>query len=135
MKKILVLSIMALALAGCCTNPANPSDTTKSVSNCIDIAKGWVCANRATIENYMAAAQTTLTTITTEFGSVIPVQYLPIVAAAQAAISIGENTLANVNCPTDQQTAAVASASATLNMARAKVNTTRMGMKNMKLIP
>ena len=137
MKKwgVFIVVVLTMALAGCCTNPTNPADTTKTFGNCLDKAKGWVCTNRQAIEDRMAQAQTTITMLNTEFGSLIPVQYQPIIVAAQAVIALGQQALASANCPTDQQAAAVNDASMSLNMARAKVNATRMGMKGMKLIP
>jgi hypothetical protein len=131
MKKLIVcLMVVGLLLAGCCTDPTGATQT-KSFSNCADIAKGWVCANRATIESYMADAQSTITAIQAEFPNLIPAEYQIVIVAAQAVISMGQNTLAAINCPTDAQTAAVANASNNLNLTRAKVNFKRMG----KMIP
>jgi hypothetical protein len=131
---LLILALgPCLALAGCCADPTGVT-TTKSITFCADDAITWFCANRATIENYMSAANTTIADLQAQYGSVLPPAAMAIMTAAQLVISEGEAILNAVTCPTAAQVAIVQAATAQLSKARANLNAVRY-QQHKKLIP
>jgi uncharacterized protein YceK len=85
MKKLMILiMVLAMALSGCAT------------------VKGWFCSNEATINNIIAGANNTITTIESMFPGMIPVEYQAIIDVARAVVTQGETYLA-AGCPTDAQ--------------------------------
>ena len=138
MVKRILFAILLLALvgifAGCCANPKNAADTTKSFANCEEVIHDWTCANRAKIVADMATANATITALNAEFGGMIPAPYQAIVIAAQLVLTQGQAILNSISCPTDADVQTVASATLGLTTARAKANAMRMGLRK-PLIP
>ena len=69
--------------------------------------QNWICANRVTIENYVATAQATVDSIDAAFPGMIPPEYEVAKAAAYTVIAIGKNILDNKVCPTPEDVASV----------------------------
>lgn len=89
MKKILLVVLAIVLIGGCAT------------------LKDFFCSNRVTIEQYVATAQATITSIQTSFPGVIPPEYMAAIAAANAVITLGNNYLATMTCPDAAAVAAV----------------------------
>jgi len=90
-KKLFVIAILAIVLlvGGCQT------------------LKDAFCNNRVIIENSVTAAQNMIVSIQTTFGSFIPPEYMAVISAANVVITMGNNYLTTVTCPTAAQVAEV----------------------------
>ena len=82
--------------------------------------ENFLCSNRVTIENDIAAAQAVIASVQAEYGSLIPPEAQVIIDTANAVINTGENILNNEICPTDADVTTVQNASAALEQAMIK---------------
>lgn len=82
--------------------------------------ENFLCSNRVTIENDIAAAQAVIASVQAEYGSLIPPEAQVIIDTANAVINTGENILNNEICPTDADVTTVQNASAALKQAMIK---------------